>query len=168
MTERTCRICGRGCVPHVGRLTCSVRAGLLVALYSIVPPSTIGQTLAPPTVMVQDLPVHPAQYGGSYTSALAAGEGVIVYNRPAELWMFGGATGDCVTLTLRSPFFGPHVLLRQEAPDGPLMAEGVADPDTGSATVRVSLPAAGAYFIIVTSPESTTTEGIYTLTLTRC
>ena len=118
--------------------------------------------------MVEELPVYPAQYGGSYVSALVSEEGVIVYNRPAELWMFGGAAGDCVSLTLRSPVFGPHVLLRQEAPDGPLMAEGVADPDTGSAIVRVFLPAAGAYFIIATSPGSTTTEGIYTLTLTRC
>lgn len=153
--ERPYRVCGGLC--------------LLVALYSIVPPSTRAQSLAPPPVMVDELPVYPAQYGASYISTLVAGEGVIVYSRPAELWMFEGAAGDCVMLTLRSPSFGPHLLLRQATPDGRLVAEGVAGPDpVAAATVRVSLPAAGAYFIIVTSPGSIPTEGIYTLTLTRC
>jgi hypothetical protein len=155
MAMRPCRICGCVCQ--------------LAALYGMVPPSVFAQSLAPPTVTVEALPVYPAQYGGSYISALVAGEGVIVYSRPAELWMFGGSAGDCVTLTLRSPSFGPHLLLRQDTPDGRLVAEGVAGPDpVAAATVRVSLPAAGAYFIIVTSPGSTTAEGIYTLTLPRC
>jgi hypothetical protein len=139
----------------------------LVVVVGLVAARAVTAQTAVETVLVDGIPVHPAAYGFVYYSTLSPSDLALRDGSRAELWMFDGAGADCVEAVGRSEAFPVYLVLRDGAPFGPLVADSPGAVGQG-ARLRVTLPRAGRYFLMVTSVGRGEALGAYVLDLDRC
>jgi len=78
----------------------------------------------------------------------------------ADLWQLQGAAGQSISIELRSDEFDTYVQLLDGA--GKVLAESAGHPNSG---VAFTLPATGAYQVVVNNNGRQRRTGIYTLTV---
>ena len=121
-----------------------------------------------PTLTVGGTPVHPAEYGYFYDSALTTSDLRLRDGSRAELWMFEGVAGDCVVVEGLSDAFDIYLMLRHGEPFGDTIAEDDDGAGGRNARLRLTLPRGGTYFVAVTSAGRGEVLGRYRLDLDRC
>jgi hypothetical protein len=144
----------------VGQVAALVMAGLVTA-------GAMAAQTTVETIVVDGSPVHPAAYGFAYYSALTPSDLALRDGSRAELWVFDAAGADCVEAVGRSEAFAVHLILRDGAPFGPVVADSPGAVGH-HARLRVTLPRPGRYFLMVTSVGRGEALGTYVLDLDRC